>query len=108
MAQYSKHYEDFLPQEKTNFEVVMIADNFGKLTAGTGATAVDAFGRLRVAETFTLGDYKHIYAIDPNFLDVKANGGDIQFTTNKAAATMTTTSNTVLSPLSTRQITSYL
>ncbi len=93
MAQYSKHYEDFLPQEKTNFEVVMIADNFGNLTAGTGATATDAFGRLRVAETFTLGDYKHIYAIDPNFLDVKANGGDIQFTANKAAATMTTTSN---------------
>jgi hypothetical protein len=97
MAQYSKHYEDFLPQEKTNFEVVMIADNFGNLTAGTGATAVDAFGRLRVAETFTLGDYKHIYAIDPNFLDVKANGGDIQFTANKAAATMTTTSNTASS-----------
>jgi len=97
MAQYSKHYEDFLPQEKTNFEVVMIADNFGKLTAGTGATAVDAFGRLRVAETFTLGDYKHIYAIDPNFLDVKTNGGDIQFTANKAAATMTTTSNTASS-----------
>jgi hypothetical protein len=93
MAQYSKHYEDFLPQEKTNFEVVMIADNFGNLTAGTGATATDAFGRLRVAETFTLGDYKHVYAIDPNFLDLKENGADIQFVANKAAATMTTTSN---------------
>lgn len=93
MAQYSKHYEDFLPQEKTNFEVVMIADNFGKLTAGTGATAVDAFGRLRVAETFTLGDYKHLYAIDPNFNDRKLNGGNIQYNVNKACATMTTTSN---------------
>jgi hypothetical protein len=93
MAQYSKHYEDFLPQEKTNFEVVMIADNFGKLTAGTGATAVDAFGRLRVAETFTLGDYKHLYAIDPNFNDKKLNGGDLQYNVNKACATLTTTSN---------------
>lgn len=93
MAQYSKHYEDFLQQEKTNFEVVMIADNFGNLTAGTGATAVDAFGRLRVAETFTLGDYKHLYAIDPNFLDIKQNGGDIQYNLNKACAVMTTTSN---------------
>jgi hypothetical protein len=93
MAQYSKHYEDFLPQEKTNFEVVMIADNFGNLTAGTGATAVDAFGRLRVAETFTLGDYKHLYAIDPNFTDLKLNGGNIQYSTNKACAVMTTTSN---------------
>jgi len=93
MAQYSKHYEDFLPQEKTNFEVVMIADNFGNLTAGTGATAVDAFGRLRVAETFTLGDYKHLYAIDPNFNDRKLNGGNIQYNANKACAAMTTTSN---------------
>jgi hypothetical protein len=93
MAQYSKHYEDLLPQEKTNFEVVMIADNFGNLTAGTGATAVDAFGRLRVAETFTLGDYKHIYSIDPNFRDLKQNGGDVQYNQNKACATMTTTSN---------------
>jgi hypothetical protein len=93
MAQYSKHYEDLLPQEKTNFEVVMIADNFGNLTAGTGATAVDAFGRLRVAETFTLGDYKHLYAIDPNFNDRKLNGATIQYNVNKACATMATTSN---------------
>ena len=94
MAQYSKHYEDFLAQEKTNFEVVMIADNFGNLTAGTGATATDAFGRLRVAETFTLGDYKHLYAIDPNFINLELNGGDIQYNVNKACAVMTTTSNT--------------
>lgn len=93
MAQYSKHYEDFLAQEKTNFEVVMIADNFGNLTAGTGAAAADAFGRLRVAETYTLGDYKHLYAIDPNFIDKKENGGDIQYDLNKACAIMTTTSN---------------
>lgn len=94
MAQYSKHYEDFLKQEKTNFEVVMIADNFGNLTSGTGATATDAFGRLRVAETFTLGDYKHLYAIDPNFNNLELNGGHIQYDTNKACARMTTTSNT--------------
>jgi len=94
MAQYSKHYEDFLAQEKTNFEVVMIADNFGNLTSGTGATATDAFGRLRVAETFTLGDYKHLYAIDPNFNNLVLNGGNIQYDTNKACARMTTTSNT--------------
>ncbi len=29
----------------------------------------DAFGRTRVSELFTLGDYKHLFAIDPNFLD---------------------------------------
>jgi len=94
MAQYSKHYEDFLPQEKTNFEVVMIADNFGNLTAGTGSTAADAFGRLRVAEPFTLGDYKHLYALDPNFLDKNGNGGTITFDVNKAMGTLATSSNT--------------
>jgi hypothetical protein len=32
----------------------------------------DAFGRLRVSETFTLGDYRHSYSIDPEFINVKA------------------------------------
>ena len=31
MAQYSKHYEDFLPQEKTNFEVNMLANKDGNV-----------------------------------------------------------------------------
>ena len=30
----------------------------------------DAFGRLRVSEPYTLGDYKHLYSIDPDFIDV--------------------------------------
>lgn len=94
MAQYSKHYEDFLQQEKTNFEVVMIADNFGNLTPGTGSTAADAFGRLRVAEPFTLGDYKHLYALDPNFLDQTGDGGTITFDFNKAMGRLATSSNT--------------
>lgn len=32
----------------------------------------DAFGRLRVSETFTLGDYRHAYSIDPEFINVKS------------------------------------
>jgi len=52
----------------------------------------DAFGRTRVSELFTLGDYKHLFAIDPNFLDVTSNG-TITFVTNKACATLTTNSN---------------
>lgn len=53
----------------------------------------DAFGRARVSEPFTLGDYKHLYAIDPNFLDAVSNGGNVSFQTNQACARMTTTSN---------------
>lgn len=53
----------------------------------------DAFGRLRISEPFTLGDYKHLYGIDPNFIDKLSNGGSIQFVKNKACCTMTTSSN---------------
>jgi hypothetical protein len=56
-------------------------------------TNPDAFGRARVSELFTLGDYKHLYAIDPNFLDSVGNGGTVSFTANQAAARMATTSN---------------
>jgi hypothetical protein len=58
-------------------------------------TNPDAFGRARVSEIFTLGDYKHIYAIDPNFLDKTANGGLITFFQDQACARMTTTSDPV-------------
>lgn len=50
----------------------------------------DAFGRLRVSELFTLGDYKHIYASDPNFVDKKEFGGNIAYVQNKACVTLTT------------------
>ena len=29
----------------------------------------DAFGRIRMSSPFTLGDYKHLYGLDPNFID---------------------------------------
>jgi hypothetical protein len=47
----------------------------------------DAFGRLRVSEPFTLGDYKHLYSIDPDFIDVKVGtGATVTFDVNQAAA----------------------
>lgn len=47
----------------------------------------DAFGRLRTSEPFTLGDYKHLYSIDPDFVDVKVGtGATIVFDVNQAAA----------------------
>lgn len=55
---------------------------------------IDAFGRGRVSMPYTLGDYKHLYGLDPNFIDYKVNGGDIAFQTNQACARLSTTSNT--------------
>jgi len=54
----------------------------------------DAFGRARVSELFTLGDYKHIYAIDPNFLNSTSSGGTITFSADQAAARLATSSST--------------
>jgi hypothetical protein len=50
----------------------------------------DAFGRQRISEPFTLGDYKHLYGIDPNFLDVVANNGTATYDKNKACVTLAT------------------
>ena len=30
---------------------------------------MDAFGRLRVSEPFTLGDYNHVYGLNPDFIN---------------------------------------
>jgi hypothetical protein len=54
----------------------------------------DAFGRGRVSTPFTLGDYKHVYGLDPNFLDYMVNGGNIAFQPNRACARLSTTTNT--------------
>jgi len=59
----------------------------------------DAFGRVRISEPFTLGDYKHLYGLDPNFIDVTANGGTVTFQANQACARLSTTSNSASSAI---------
>jgi hypothetical protein len=54
----------------------------------------DAFGRSRTTVPFTLGDYKHLYGLDPNIIDYKVNGGNLTFQVNQACARLSTTSNT--------------
>jgi hypothetical protein len=61
------------------------------MSAATGGS--DAFGRLRTSEAYTLGDYKHTYGIDQNFLNVLSNGGTITHNANQASVRLTTTSN---------------
>jgi len=53
----------------------------------------DAFGRIRMSSPFTLGDYKHLYGLDPNFVDKVFNGGSVAFQANKACARLTTSNN---------------
>ena len=112
MAQWNKNTQDFLNQERSLFEVNGIATKDGQIVSITNpfpvtgnigiqsgsiitlnpdTTASDAFGRQRISEPFTLGDYKHLYAIDPNFLDsVSGTGSTVTFIANQAAARLQT------------------
>lgn len=54
----------------------------------------DAFGRQLVTTPYTLGDYKHLYGIDSNFLVNTVNGATIEYQPNQACARLTTSSNT--------------
>lgn len=47
----------------------------------------DAFGRLRVSEPYTLGDYKHTYYLNPEFINSTSGAGStVYYDKNKAAA----------------------
>ena len=112
MAQWNITTQDYLNQERSLFEVVGVASSDGQIisaqnpfpvtgtvgissetvvTINANTNSVDAFGRQRVSEVFTLGDYKHLYAIDPNFLDsVSGAGSTVSFLSNQACARLIT------------------
>jgi len=100
MAQFNTGNGHYQTHNKTLFEVNMLAagnghiyDSYNRVPIELTAGASDAFGRLRVSEAFTLGDYKHLYALDPNFIDKVSNGGTVTYQPDKACARLTTTSN---------------
>jgi hypothetical protein len=106
MAQYNTANSSLQTHNKTLFEVNMLAtaeghlaDSYHRIPVSLEAGASDAFGRLRVSEAYTLGDYKHLYGIDPNFVDKLVNGGSVAYQHDKACARLTTTSNTTSSAI---------
>lgn len=58
----------------------------------TGNT-VDAFGRLRVSQPFTLFDSQNRFAIDPAFSFVTATGGTATYVTNQSAVALSVTTS---------------
>lgn len=62
MAQFRTDINQLDEKISTRYEVVMLADSYGNVTQGTGGAAVDAFGRLRTSNSFTLFDSHHRYA----------------------------------------------
>jgi hypothetical protein len=63
MAQYRKDKHEYLSDGKTIFETVMLADQYRNVVgaANPSGMAVDAFGRARVSNPFTLFDSSHRY-----------------------------------------------
>ena len=76
-----------------NQHAYMKAAAGGTITSGALATNIDAFGRLRVTDTFTLGDYKHLYAIDENFNNHIVSGSTVSFNVNRASVTLQTSAS---------------
>ena len=84
MAQFRKDSHQYLPDGKTIFEVVMLADQYGNLVgpANPSGVAVDAFGRARTSSPLTLFDSSHRF---------KDNG--LWSTSNTAGATYAHSAN---------------
>lgn len=85
MAQFRKDTNQYLPQEKTIFEVVMLADQFGGVVgpANPSGMAVDAFGRARVTQPFTLFDSSHRYRDNGLWVQSNTNNTTITFSSNE-------------------------
>lgn len=64
MAQFRKDTHQYLPDGKTIYEVVMLADQYGNLVgpANPSGMSVDGFGRARSSMPYTLFDSFHRYA----------------------------------------------
>ena len=85
MAQFNKNTHQFLGDGKSLFEVTMLADQYGNQISGANPTgmAIDAFGRQRMSQPFTLFDSFHRYQ----------DNGRITTATSAAGATVSHNAN---------------
>lgn len=89
--------EDYLNEiGKDGWELVHLYNQHAFLKSSLGGTiasgslnaAIDAFGRQRVSEVYTLNDYKHIYGIDNNFTDFTTASAAVTFNPNRSSITL--------------------
>jgi hypothetical protein len=86
MAQFRKDLNQYLNQEKTIFETVMVSDQYGNLTGSNpSGMAVDAFGRARVSQPFTLFDSFHRYQDNGRISTANSNGTTVIHSTNSSS-----------------------
>lgn len=81
MAQFNKNTHLYLENNKSLFEVVQIADQYGNMVgaANPSGMAVDAFGRARVSNPLTLFDSYNRYAESGKFVTGLSGGANTVF-----------------------------
>jgi hypothetical protein len=65
----------------------------GSLISGSLNASVDAFGRTRASEPFTLGDYKHTYGIENGFINRLVGDGSVVNNVNRSSVTLSATTS---------------
>lgn len=91
MAQYNKNTYKYLDNNKTLFEVMMIADQYGNMVgpSNPSGVAVDAFGRARSSDPVTLFESANRYQDNGKFYtDVNGTANAI-FNSDTSAIDMT-------------------
>lgn len=94
MAQFRKDTHVYLDQEKTIFEVVMLADQYGNLVgpANPSGSSVDAFGRARFSQPLTLFDSFHRYTENDKWnTSNTATGSSYSYNANSSTISMNIT-----------------
>ena len=91
MAQFRKDRHEYLPDGKTIFEVVMLADQYGNRIgpANPSGVAVDAFGRARGSQPFTLFDSFNRYEDNGKFSTANTATATYTYDANSASVSLT-------------------
>jgi len=87
MAQFRKDTHQYLNDGRTIFETVMLADQYGNIVGPANPTgmAVDAFGRARSSQPFTLFDSSQRYRENEKFNTANSSGGSYSFISNTSS-----------------------
>ena len=80
----------------------------GSIASGSLNAAVDAFGRSRTSEPFTLGDYKHTYGIEDVFLNQLNGDGSVTNNVNRSSVTLAVASSGSLAVHQTKMYHHYM
>jgi hypothetical protein len=85
MAQFNKNTHQYSGDNKTLFETVMLADQYGNNIgpANPSGVAVDAFGRSRVSTPLTLFDSSHRFGDNELWATANTAGGTYSFSANE-------------------------